>query len=113
MAKKNSKQTEAKTPEIAAKPAPVSEPKGKSAAVSEPKAKQAPVADPKPEASADSRPAAAATSARPTTVDPRGNKAVTHEQIARRAFEIYRERGATPGRSMDDWLKAEKELKGS
>jgi len=34
----------------------------------------------------------------------------THEQIAQRAYEIYLERGATPGNPMQDWLRAEKEL---
>jgi Protein of unknown function (DUF2934) len=35
---------------------------------------------------------------------------VTHEQIAQRAYEIYLERGATPGDPMQDWLRAEMEL---
>jgi len=34
----------------------------------------------------------------------------THEQIAQRAYEIYLERGATPGDPMQDWLRAEQEL---
>lgn len=34
----------------------------------------------------------------------------THEQIAERAQEIYVERGAKPGRELDDWLQAEYEL---
>ncbi len=34
----------------------------------------------------------------------------THEQIAQRAYEIYLERGATPGDPMQDWLRAEMEL---
>ncbi len=28
----------------------------------------------------------------------------------RRAYEIYLERGKQPGRDLDDWLKAEREL---
>jgi uncharacterized protein YndB with AHSA1/START domain len=36
--------------------------------------------------------------------------APTHEQIARRAYELYLERGETPGDERADWLKAEKEL---
>ena len=32
------------------------------------------------------------------------------EEIARRAYEIYLERGATDGQDMDDWLRAEREL---
>jgi hypothetical protein len=33
------------------------------------------------------------------------------EEIRRRAYEIYLERGERPGREMDDWLQAERELK--
>ena len=36
----------------------------------------------------------------------------THESIAMRAYEIYIERGAAPGRDLDDWLQAEQELTG-
>jgi Protein of unknown function (DUF2934) len=32
-------------------------------------------------------------------------------EIRRRAYEIYRERGEQPGRELDDWLQAERELK--
>ncbi|HXH68294.1 MAG TPA: DUF2934 domain-containing protein [Candidatus Limnocylindrales bacterium] len=34
----------------------------------------------------------------------------TQDQIAARAYEIYLERGATPGDPMYDWLQAEREL---
>ena len=34
----------------------------------------------------------------------------TQDQIATRAYEIYLERGATPGDPMQDWLRAEREL---
>lgn len=34
----------------------------------------------------------------------------THDQIKRRAHEIYLERGASPGNELDDWLRAEREL---
>jgi hypothetical protein len=34
----------------------------------------------------------------------------TQDQIATRAYEIYLERGATPGDPMQDWLRAELEL---
>jgi len=37
----------------------------------------------------------------------------TQDQIAARAFEIYLERGATPGDPMQDWLQAERELNAS
>ena len=32
------------------------------------------------------------------------------EEIRRRAYEIYLERGEQPGRDLDDWLQAEREL---
>jgi hypothetical protein len=33
------------------------------------------------------------------------------EEIRRRAYLIYLERGQQPGRELDDWLRAERELK--
>ena len=33
------------------------------------------------------------------------------EEIRRRAFEIYLERGEQPGSDLDDWLQAERELR--
>jgi hypothetical protein len=34
------------------------------------------------------------------------------EEIRRRAYEIYLERGQQPGGELDDWLKADRELEG-
>jgi len=34
------------------------------------------------------------------------------EKIRLRAYEIYLERGEQPGRELDDWLQAERELEG-
>jgi hypothetical protein len=34
----------------------------------------------------------------------------THEQIERRAYEIYLKHGFHPGNDLADWLAAEKEL---
>jgi uncharacterized protein YndB with AHSA1/START domain len=34
----------------------------------------------------------------------------TDEQIARRAYELYLDRGQTPGHELEDWLQAEREL---
>jgi hypothetical protein len=34
----------------------------------------------------------------------------THDDIARRAYEIYRERGGADGLEVDDWIRAEREL---
>ena len=36
---------------------------------------------------------------------------VTHADIARRAFEIYCQRGGQHGRDQEDWLQAESELR--
>ena len=36
--------------------------------------------------------------------------APTHEQIARRAYELYLERGEKPGHEREDWATAEREL---
>jgi hypothetical protein len=43
----------------------------------------------------------------------RGNppETVTDRDIARRAFEIYLERGSRHGHDLDDWLQAERELR--
>lgn len=32
------------------------------------------------------------------------------EEIATRAFELYKRRGATDGADLDDWLEAERQL---
>ncbi len=39
-----------------------------------------------------------------------GVAAPTHEQIARRAYELYLQRGAAPGGEKTDWFEAEKQL---
>jgi hypothetical protein len=36
---------------------------------------------------------------------------VSHEEIRRRAYEIYVERGGLPGSELGDWLRAERELR--
>jgi Protein of unknown function (DUF2934) len=33
------------------------------------------------------------------------------EAVARRAYEIYRERGGAHGQDLDDWVRAERELR--
>ena len=35
------------------------------------------------------------------------------QQIQRRAYELYEERGRTEGHELDDWLQAECEIKGA
>lgn len=34
-----------------------------------------------------------------------------HEEIARRAYELYLERGGADGHAEDDWLQAEREIR--
>ena len=36
---------------------------------------------------------------------------VRHEDIERRAYDLYAERGRGSGRDWDDWFRAERELK--
>ena len=47
-----------------------------------------------------------------TTVLPDAESAApfSYDAIARRAYEIYLERGGAPGDPLDDWLRAEREL---
>jgi hypothetical protein len=35
----------------------------------------------------------------------------SHEEIRRRAYEIHVERGGLPGDELEDWLRAERELR--
>lgn len=35
---------------------------------------------------------------------------LTRDEIAKRAYELYLARGATPGHALDDWLEAERQL---
>lgn len=34
----------------------------------------------------------------------------THDEIARRAYQLFEERGRAPGREWEDWFRAEREL---
>jgi hypothetical protein len=38
---------------------------------------------------------------------------VRHEDIERRAYEFYEQRGREAGREWDDWLQAEREILGA
>jgi Protein of unknown function (DUF2934) len=60
-----------------------------------------------------------------TTPERKAKQPTTHESrngahtsdpngaIARRAFELYEQRGREPGGDVDDWLRAEHEVQGS
>ena len=36
---------------------------------------------------------------------------VAQDEIARRAYELYERRGGEPGHDMDDWLRAEHDVR--
>lgn len=38
------------------------------------------------------------------------NPTSLEEEIRRRAYELYEQRGRTPGREGEDWLRAEREI---
>jgi hypothetical protein len=38
---------------------------------------------------------------------------VSPDAVAVRAYELFEERGREPGRDVDDWLRAERELQGA
>ena len=65
----------------------------------------------RPKGNRSTGPQATATQAAETGEASVGN-AARDEDIRRRAYEIYFERGEQPGRELDDWLQAERELEG-
>jgi hypothetical protein len=50
------------------------------------------------------------TSTQPETGEVSAGNSAPDETIRLRAYEIYLERGQQPGRDLDDWLQAEREL---
>ena len=51
------------------------------------------------------------SSSSPTSKKSRTAKSTpTREEIALRAYQIYLERGGTPGHELEDWIRAEHEL---
>jgi hypothetical protein len=46
----------------------------------------------------------------PHAEDTSANRPPNHDDIRRRAYEIYLERGGLPGRELEDWLQAEREF---
>jgi hypothetical protein len=65
----------------------------------------------KPEKKGNAEPRAISAQAAETG-EASAENAERDEDIRRRAFEIYLERGEQPGRELDDWLQAERELEG-
>ncbi len=54
-------------------------------------------------------PASMPSNTEPVASAPRNTP--THEQLARRAYEIFLARGGTPGNPEQDWFQAERELR--
>ena len=54
---------------------------------------------------------ARAPKAEPTPVGPTTTSEPTLDDIRRRAYERYQQRGGNHGEHFDDWLEAEKELR--
>jgi hypothetical protein len=52
------------------------------------------------------------TSSRMETKEVSVRSSARDEEMRRRAYEIYLERGEQSGRELDDWLQAERELEG-
>jgi hypothetical protein len=65
---------------------------------------------PKPKRNGIAEPQATPTQAETREVSARNS--AREDEIRRRAYEIYLERGEQPGRDLDDWLQAESELEG-
>ena len=61
-----------------------------------------------------SKPRTSRQSKQPSTESGKEERSVVNsvreEEIKRRAYEIYLERGEEPGRDLEDWLEAEREL---
>src|SRR5580765_8863869 len=50
------------------------------------------------------------TTVQSLTDDISANRAANCDEIRRRAYEIYLERGGLPGEELEDWLQAEREI---
>jgi hypothetical protein len=53
-----------------------------------------------------------ATSTQTETAEVPVRNSASDEEIRLRAYAVYLERGEQPGRELDDWLQAERELEG-
>jgi hypothetical protein len=62
------------------------------------------------EAPAAPKPKRTRAAARPAAQDTPSSTGPSLDDIRRRAYERYQERGGNHGRHFDDWLEAEKEL---
>jgi Protein of unknown function (DUF2934) len=73
--------------------------------------KQAPVSALQTSSAADSN-ATKASAPRPPSTNTSVYPSVSEEQIRRRAYELYVQRGGQGGSHVDDWFRAERELRG-
>ena len=48
-----------------------------------------------------------------TTSGPNQSAPVTDVDVARRAYDLYLARGTEPGHDVEDWLQAERDLRGA
>ena len=74
-------------------------------------AKRSPAATKPPRPDGPARPKARKTKAASTTESAPPSPEPSADEIRRRAYERYQERGGNHGRHFDDWLEAEKELR--
>jgi hypothetical protein len=61
----------------------------------------------------DARAQASGEAAAPQASGDTTAAAIDREQLAARAYELYLARGGSDGRDMEDWLEAERELRGA
>ncbi|HEY8207814.1 MAG TPA: DUF2934 domain-containing protein [Myxococcaceae bacterium] len=47
----------------------------------------------------------------PASDETRSNRPPSHEEISRRAYELWAKRGGMGGNAQEDWLRAEQELR--
>jgi hypothetical protein len=47
----------------------------------------------------------------PASDETRPNRGPTHEEISRRAYDLWVKRGGVGGNAQEDWLRAEQELR--
>ncbi len=67
----------------------------------------------KPANSKTKRAEAAAAANGASTSGPNGSAPVTDADVARRAYALYLARGGEPGHDVEDWLQAERDLRGA
>jgi DUF2934 family protein len=60
-----------------------------------------------------SRKASTRASSRSTKKQTTAPAQVTHREVARRAYDLFLARGCEHGHDLDDWLQAERELRGT